>query len=191
MFLAIVQQQQIDVPQNSWMGQTTMAGFGLALFILALWCIKGNKKNVAMGPWGPMFGMLMNKAVTEPTKRMATKWGGGDEGFDWKSLMTFLIGMWAMTSIVSSTGGFLVSVVGWFQDLLMALKDWPIISDLGVGGICLLMLFLAMRNKDDDKQDLIFGAVCGFFFPMGGGVWAEITLQIGNWIPQIMQSPFN
>lgn len=187
MILALTQQQEIQVPENSWVGHTTMAGFGIILFIISVMCIKGNKKGIAMGPWGPMFGVLMNKAVTEPTKRMATKWGGGSEGFDWKSLMTFLIGMWAMTSIVSSTGGFMLSLVDWFQGLVMMLSGWPVLSDIGAGGICLLMAFLAMRNKDDDKQDLVFGAVCGFFFPLGGGIFAEMTLQIGNWIPQILQ----
>lgn len=190
MILAITQQQQIEIPENSWVGHTTMAGFGLVLFMVSLWCIKGNKDGKKMGLWSPVVVGLMDKAVTEPTKRISAKWGGS-EGFDWRSLITFLVGMWAMTSIVSSTGGFLVNLVGWFQNLFMALKDWPIISDLGAGGICLLMAFLAMRNKDDDKQDLIYGAVCGFFFPLGGGAWAELTLQIGNWIPQIMQNPFS
>jgi hypothetical protein len=186
-FLALTQQQQIDIPQNSWVGHTTMAGFGIILFVVSVMCIKGNKKGVKMGPWGPMFGVLMDKAVTQPTKRMATKWGGGSEGFDWKSLITFLIGMWAMTSIVSSTGGFVLSLVDWFQGLVMTLSGWPVLSDIGAGGICLLMAFMAMRNKDDDKSDLIYGAVCGFFFPLGGGIFAEMTLQIGNWIPQVLQ----
>lgn len=186
MNLALVQQQQIDVPETSWLGHTTMAGFGIALLVLSVWCIKGNKKGVAMGPWGPMFGILMNKAVTDPTKRMATKWGGGSEGFDWRSLMTFLIGMLGMTAILSSTGGFVVDMVGFFQGLVLKLSGLPVLSDLGAGGICLLMGFLAMRNKDDDKADLTYGAVCGFFFPMGGGLFAQITLQVGHWIPQIM-----
>lgn len=186
MFLAVAQQQTIDVPENSWVGHTTMAGFGIILLVIAFMCIKGNKKGVPMGPWGPMFGALMNKAVTEPTKRMASKWGGGSEGFDWKSLMTFLIGMWAMTSIVSSTGGFVVDLVDFFQGIVTTLGGWPVLSDIGAGGICLLLFFLAMRNKDDDKTDLVFGAICGFFFPLGGGIFAEITLRIGNWIPQVM-----
>ena len=191
MFLSIMQQQQIDVPQNSWLGHTTMAGFGLALFAIAILCIKGNKAGVPMGPWGPMVGVLMNKAVTEPTKRIATKWGGGSEGFDWRSLMSFMVGMWAMTSIVSSTGGFLVNLVDWVQGLLMSMKDFPLISDLGMGGICLLLLFRAMRNTNDDKADLIFGAACGFLFPLGGGGFAELTFKIGQWIPHLMQNPFN
>lgn len=187
MFLAITQQQQIEVPNNSWVGHTTMAGFGIILLVVSFLCIKGNKKGNAMGPWGPMFSMLMNKAVTDPTKRMATKWGGGSEGFDWKSLMTFLIGMWAMTSIVSSTGGFVLSLVGWFQGLVLTLGGWPVLSDIGAGGICLLLFFLAMRNQDDSKSDLTYGAICGFFFPLGGGIFATITFQIGQWIPQVMQ----
>ena len=184
--LAAVQQQVIDVPNNSWVGHTTMAGFGIMLMVIAVMCIKGNKRGVPMGPWGPMVGAGMNKLVTEPTKRLATKWGGGGEGFDWKSLMTFFIGMWAVTSVLSSTPGTMLNLVEWFQGLVLSLSSWPILSDVGAGGICLLLFFLAMRNKDDDKKDLIFGAVCGFFFPLGGGIFAEITLQIGNWIPQLM-----
>lgn len=191
MFLAFTQQQQIDVPENSWVGHTSMAGFGIILLTLAFLCIKGNKKSVQMGPWGPMFGVLMNKAITEPSKRVATKWGGGSEGFDWRSLMTFLIGMWAMTSILSSSPGSVLSLAEWGQDLILRLRDWPILGDIGAGGLCFVLFFLAMRNKDDDKQDLIFGAVCGLLFPLGGGVFAQITLQIGQWVPQIMQNPFS
>src|SRR5690606_42079950 len=97
--------ESVAVPEHSWVVQPTRPGSGVSLLVILFRCIKGNKIGVPMGPWGPMFGALMNKAVTEATKRMASKWGGGSEGFDWKSLMTFLIGMWAMTSIVSSTGG--------------------------------------------------------------------------------------
>jgi hypothetical protein len=186
-FLAIVQQQQIDVPENSWVGHTTMAGFGIVLLVLSFLCIKGNKKGAQMGPWGPLVGVLMNKAVTEPTKRVASKWGGGSEGFDWRSLMTFLIGMWAVTSILSSSPGSVLSLAEWGQGIIMSLQGWPILEDIGAGGVCLVLIFLAMRNKGDDKADLIFGSVCGFFFPLGGGVFAEMTLQIGQWIPQVMQ----
>lgn len=185
MILAL-QQQQIEVPETSWVGHTTMAGFGIILLVVSVMCIKGNKKGVPMGPWGPMVAALMNKVVTEPSKRVASRWGGGSEGFDWKSLMTFLIGMWAVTSILSSTPGTMLSIVEWFQGLVMGLAQWPVLSDIGAGGICILLFILAMRNKDDDKSDLIYGSICGFFFPLGGGVFAEITLQIGNWIPQVM-----
>ncbi|MFE0472474.1 hypothetical protein ACFW2V_12755 [Streptomyces sp. NPDC058947] len=186
MNLAIVQQQQLEVPETSWLGHTTMAGFGIVILVLSAWCIKGNKKGVAMGLWGPRFGFLMNKAITEPTKRMGTKVGGGEEGFDWRSLMTFLIGMTGMTAILSSTGGFVVNLVGFFQGLVLKAADWPVIADLGAGGICLLMGFLAMRNKNDDMADLAYGAVCGFFFPLGGGMFAQLTMNVGHWIPQLM-----
>lgn len=187
MFLA-VQQQQINIPENSWAGNMSMAGFGIILLVISFLCIKGNKKGVAMGPWGPMTNVVMTKLVTQPTKRIGDKWSGGSsEGLDWKSLMTFLIGMWAMTSILSSSPGSVLSLAEWFQGLILELADWPIISDIGAGGICLFLGFLALRNKDDDNADLIYGAACGFIFPLGGGSWADITFQIGNWIPQIMQ----
>jgi hypothetical protein len=186
--IAAMQQQQISVPENSWVGHTTMAGFGIMLLVISVMCIKGNKKSIPMGPWGPMFGALMNKVVGEPTKRLFSKWGSsGSEGLDWKSLMTFFIGMWAMTSIVSSTGGTVLNLVNWFQDLVLKMSGWPVLSDIGAGGICILLFVLAMRNKDDSKQDLTFGAVCGFFFPLGGGAFASLTLQIGQWIPEIMR----
>lgn len=188
MIIAITQQQQIDIPEGSWAGNTTMAGFGIILLVISFMCIKGNKKGKKMFLWGNFVGALGNKAITEPTKRMATKMGGaGDEGFDWRSLMTFAVGMWAMTSIMSSSPGTVLDLVEFFQDLVMNLADWPIISDIGAGGICLLLLFLAMRGKGDDKNDLVYGSLCGFFFPLGGGWMAELTLQIGNWIPQVMQ----
>lgn len=181
-----LQQQQIVIPETSWVGHTTMAGFGLVLLVVSFMCIKGNKKGTPMGPWGPMFGALMNKLVTEPTKRIAQKWGGGSDGFDWKSLMTFLIGMWAVTSILSSTGGFVLDLAEWFQSLVLMLGDWPVLADIGAGGICFILVILAMRSKDDDKSDLAYGAICGFFFPLGGGSFAKITLWIGNWIPEVL-----
>ncbi|MCP9209685.1 hypothetical protein [Streptomyces cucumeris] len=186
MNLALVQQQQINVPETSWVGHTTMAGFGIILMVVSVLCIKGNKRKQPMGPWGPMFGSLMDRAVAQPTKRMAAKWGGGDEGLDWKSLMTFFIGMWAMTSILSSSPGTVVNLADFFQSLMMKLSGWPILEDVGAGGVCLLLFFFAMRNKDDDKADLMYGSICGFVFPLGGGIYSEITLQIGHWIPQVM-----
>lgn len=187
MNLALVQQQQIKVPETSWAGHTTMAGFGIALFVVAIWCIKGTKKKrTPMFLWGPVFGGLMDKFVTEPTKRVAARWGGGTEGLDWRSLMTFLIGMFSMTAILSSTGGFVLTLADFFQGLVMKMSHWPIVADLGAGGICILMAAMAMRNRGDDKADLSYGALCGFFFPLGGGVFAQLTLQIGHWIPQIL-----
>jgi hypothetical protein len=186
-FQAIVQQQRIEVPETSWLGHMSMAGFGLAIFIVSVLCINGSKKTQKqMGPWGPFFTVVMNKTVTEPTKRIAMKWGGGDEGFDWRSLMTFLIGMLGMTAILSSTGGFVLTLADFFQGLLMKMSGWPVLADLGAGGLCFILVILAMRNRGDDKADLGYGAACGFIFPLGGGTWSEITLQVGHWIPQIM-----
>jgi hypothetical protein len=186
--LALVQQQRISVPEDSLLGHISMAGFGIVLLIISVWCINGTKKKkVPMGPWGPMFGILMDKAVTQPTKRMADKWSGGtSEGFDWRSLMTFLIGMLSVTAILSSTGGFVLSLADFVQGLVLKMSGWPVVTDIGAGGICLLLGFMAMRNRGDDKADLGYGAVCGFFFPLGGGVFSQITLQVGHWIPQIM-----
>lgn len=187
MNLALVQQQQIEVPETSWLGHMSMAGFGLVVFIVSILCINGSKKSKKqMGPWGPFFAVVMNKLVAEPTKRIATKWGGGTDGLDWRSLMTFLIGMLGMTAILSSTGGFVLTLADLFQGLLLKLADWPIISDLGAGGLCFVLVMLAMKNRGDDKADLGYGAICGFVFPLGGGGWSEITLHVGHWIPQIM-----
>ena len=192
-YLAVIQQQQITVPENSWAGHISMAGFGAILFIVSVLCIKGRKRKDGtrkpMLLWGPLFSALMNRWITQPSARMMNQWSGGDEseGLDWKSLMTFLVGVWSMTSILSSSPGTLLNLAEWFQGLVMNLAEWPILADIGAGGICFLLVILAMRNRDDDIKDLAYGAICGFFFPLGGGVFANITLQIGNWIPQIMQ----
>lgn len=185
-----LQQQQIQISETSWVGHTTMAGFGVILLVISFLSIKGRKRKdgsrTGMFLWGPMFGALMNKLVTQPTQRMAQKWGGGDEGLDWKSLMTFLVGMWAVTSILSSAPGTLLNLAEWFQSLITMMSGWPILADIGAGGLCFFLIFLAMRNKDDDKSDLAYGALCGLIFPLGGGSFAEITLAIGNWIPEVM-----
>lgn len=185
-----VQQQQIQIPENSWAGHTTMAGFGIVLLVVSFMAIRGRKRadgsSQPMLLWGPLVGSLMNKAVTQPSQRLMQKWDKNYEGFDWKSLMTFLVGMWAVTSILSSSPGTVLSLAEWFQSLILKLSGWPILADIGAGGVCLLLGFLAMRKKDDDKADLIFGSVCGFFFPLGGGIFAQITFQVGNWIPSVM-----
>ncbi len=188
MNLAIIQQQQIDIPENSWAGHTTMAGFGLVLLLLSFLCLKGNKKGVAMGPWSPPIVGLGDRLITEPSKRVAKKlWDGGDDGFDWKSAMTFFIGLWAMTSIMSSTGSFLLDVIGFTQKMILGMSDWPLIADLGTGGLCFILLVMAMWSKDNDRADLAYGAAAGFLLPLGGGIFTGITFQVGQWIPQIMQ----
>lgn len=195
MILAVVQQQQIDVPETSWLGSTTMAGVGITLTAVSVLCIKGRAKKGGgdkrqqMGPWGPLFGVLMNKLVGNPTARAMDKLTGGDdsEGLDWRSLMTFFIGMFAMTAILSSRPGPLLSLIGWAQGLIASLAtSVPFISEVGTGGICLFLLILAWRQRNDDAKDLFYGSLCGFFFPLGGGKFAELTFTIGHWIPHVL-----
>ena len=183
---AAVQQQQIDIPENSWVGHTTMAGFGVMLLLASVLCIKGNKKGSPMLLWGPMVGALGNRYITDPSKRFAQKWGGGDEGFDWRSFMTFLIGMLGVTSILSAAGGNLVDVALWLQELLTNAFHLPFLNDFGAPGLCVVLSLFAMRNKGDDYADLTYGGLCALVFPLGGGSWAEVTLWIGNWIPHLM-----
>lgn len=201
-----VQQQVIEIPEGSWVGNISMAGFGFILLVLSVLCIRGRKKKgaakgseerVPMFLWGPVTGAIMDRVVTEPSKRAMVKIVKGKDGtaadadefdgFDWRSLMTFLIGLWAMTSILSSTPGAMLSLAEWFQGLLLAIADWPFISDIGAAGICFFLLYLAMRSRDDDILDLTYGALCGLVFPLGGGTFAEITLYVGNWIPRVLQ----
>lgn len=192
MLLAVVQQQQLNVPETSWAGHTTMAGMGIALIVVSVLCIKGrelkDKSRQQMGPWGPAFGALMERIVGRPSARMMDNALSttGSEGFDWKSLMTFVIGLFGMTAVVSSAPGPLLTFIGWFQALIMSLSSGPGIQELGAGGICLILGFLAWRQRNDDKKDLTYGAVCGFMFPMGGGSFSELTLQVGHWIPMIL-----
>lgn len=194
MFLAVAQQQVVDVPETSWVGNMSMAGVGIVLLIISAWCIKGrerqkSKEVVPMGPWGPLVVAVGDRLIAEPTKRLFDKWSHREdsEGVDWKSFMTFSFGVFGMTAILSSAPGTVISVAHWFQNLILSVSGWPILSDVGAAGICFLLVVLAMRNRDDDMKDLFFGALCGFVWPLGGGVFAEMTFNVGHWIPQLLQ----
>lgn len=193
MILAL-QQQQIDVPQNSWVGHMSMAGVGIVMLVFSAWCIRGRKRKgsgeiVSMGPWGPLIVSVGDRLITDPTKRMLDKWSKRDdmEGIDWKSLMTWGFGAFGMTAIVSSQPGAILSIVEWFQGIILGIADWPVIADIGAAGLCFFLLGMAMRSRDDDMKDLMYGAICGFLWPLGGGWFADVTFAIGQWIPQLLQ----
>lgn len=194
MFLAALQQQQIRVPENSWIGHMSMAGFGIILLAASAFCIKGRKRKgsgevVPMGPWGPLIVSLGDRIITQPTKRLFDKLSGrtDSEGLDWKSLMTWGFGAFSMTAILSSQPGTVLTLAHWVQDLLLKASGLPILQDIGAAGLCFIMLLLSLRNRDDDMKDLMYGAVSGFVFPLGGGIFAETTFNIGQWIPQLLQ----
>lgn len=198
MYLAVVQQQVVDVPSNSWIGQMSMAGVGIAILLLSALCIKGRKKKttkepVSMGPWSPLVTSIGTRLIEKPTARVINKWsgkdpeGGDSEGLDWKSLMTFTFGIFGMTAILSSTPSTLLSLVHWFQGLISSVGSLPLIEDFGAAGICIVLGFMALRSRDDDMKDLIYGALCGLVWPLGGGTWAEVTLNVGQWVPQVLQ----
>lgn len=194
MILAAVQQQVVDVPSNSWVGHMSMAGVGITILFFSAWCIKGRKSKktgdtVSMGPWGPLIVSIGDRVIAGPSERMLNKWAKRTdmEGLDWKSFMTFVFGLFGMTAILSSAPGFILTTAQWFQGLLMTVADWPVLSDLGAAFLCFVLVLLAMRNRDDDMKDLAFGAACGFIWPLGGGWFAERTLDVGQWIPQILQ----
>lgn len=201
-YLAL-QQQQVDIPENSWVGHTSMAGIGILLLVLSVMCIKGrkpkgadkgSKERVPMFLWGPVATALGDRLITQPTQRMFDKVAGVKEGqasvtegLDWRSLMTWSIGTFSTTALLSSRPGDVLSVAEWFQGLVLSIADWPILSDLGAAGLCFVLLILAMRSRDDDMKDLMYGALCGLIWPLGGGWFAGVTFDIGNWIPQLLQ----
>lgn len=201
MILSVAQQQVVNVPESSWVGQMSMAGVGITILVLSAWCIKGRLRRgaekgstnpddvVAMGPWGPLVVSIGDRLITESTQRVLNKWAKRKdmEGLDWKSLMTFTFGVFGMTAILSSSPGFVLTVMQWFQGMLMAVVNWPILSDLGAAFLCFVLVLLAMKSRDDDKRDLMYGMACGFIWPLGGGTFSEMTLYVGQWIPQILQ----
>lgn len=191
--LAVVQQQMVEVPQSSWIGNMSMAGVGLALLGLSAWCIKGRKRRksneiVPMGPWGPLFVSFGDRLIERPTERLFNSWAKRDdlEGVDWKSLMTWAFGAFATTAILSSQPGTVLSLMHWVQGLVEDASGWPILSDIGAAGLCFALLLAALRNRDDDMKDLMYGAISGLIFPLGGGWWAGVTFHIGHWIPQLL-----
>lgn len=191
--LAVVQQQVVSVPETSWVGTMSMAGVGIVLLGLSYLCIKGRKDaatgaSVPIGPWGPLFGSIGDRLIGQSSARLYDKAfkRKGSEGFDWRSAMTFVFGLFGMTAILSSQPGTVLSLAQWAQGLVLKIADWPIVSDLGAAGLCVFLGFLAMRNRGDDVKDLSYGALCGLIWPLGGGWAANITFHVGHWIPQIL-----
>jgi hypothetical protein len=191
--LAVVQQQQVDVPETSWVGHMSMAGVGIILLVMSAWFIRGRKRRgsgemVPMGPWGPLFVSLGDRLIGDTTKRLMDNLSkrNDSEGLDWKSLMTFMFGLFGMTAILSSQPGAVLSLAQWVQDLILSLSGFPILADIGAAGLCFILVLLSLRNRDDDMKDLAYGAVCGLVFPLGGGTFSEITFNVGHWIPQLL-----
>lgn len=190
----IIQQQVVDVPQNSWVGRMSMAGVGIILLTFSALCIKGRKRRksneiVPMGPWGPLTVSIGDRLITGPSKRVLDKMSKRDDsdGLDWKSLMTFGFGLFAMTALLSSAPGTVLDFAHWIQGLIISVSGWPVLADIGAAGICFVFAILAFMNRDDDMKDLVFGTACGFIFPLGGGSFSELTFYVGQWIPHLLQ----
>ncbi|MER6605829.1 hypothetical protein ABT282_07905 [Streptomyces sp. NPDC000927] len=201
---------EIEIPQNSFLGNVTSAGFGALVLISAYFSTRLEAKKLRTVAGGGL-----------------DKWTKGE--FDWKSLLYWFLGAISLTAILGSGGGPMCESIVWIQrkiigaDFLGFLGDFakialcgflvymalikkrpadqpkgdiawgticavvmPIMSDIGAVGSVIVMIFMAMKNENDSRSDIYWGMGCAIVLPLGGGIWTELSFQIANLVSQIV-----
>lgn len=153
---------QLQMNSGSWTGNAGSAFIGFILFVVGLILAKNEK-----GPWGPW---LADKV----------KWT-----WDWKSLMSTIFGFLGITALLGSSG-WMGGFARWGQEFF----TWPIFqaifSEIGMAGVCVLILVKIWLKKDDNIHDIVWGGVAALALPLGGGVFLQISLGAGNLLVNLM-----
>lgn len=160
-FAAAPEVQQVTIEKGSWAGNFGAAGVGFVLFIGSRVLAKNN-----MLLWGPRVGTWVDTKL-------------GDKKFDWKSLMSFIFGFAGITALLGASGQ-IGSFVRWLQSMFTWLGGFNIFNELGMGVICFVCVFMAMKNRDDSIKDISWGGLCALAFPLGGGVFLEMSMKMAN-----------
>lgn len=160
-FAAAPTVQQVTIEKGSWAGNFGAAGVGVLLFIGS----RAMAKN-KMLLWGPKFGGWVDTKL-------------GDKKFDWKSLMSFVFGFAGITALLGATGQ-IGSFVRWLQSMFTWLGGFSIFNELGMGVICAACVFMAMKKREDSIKDITWGGLCALAFPLGGGVFLEMSMKMAN-----------
>ena len=161
---------QMQANPNSWLGNAGSAFIGFALLMMAFMLAKEDaaKGIQPKGPWGPWLAGKLDHV----------KW-------DWKSLMSCLWGFFGTTALLGSVG-VLGNISRWFQGLFDWVKNIEAISNVGMAGVCLFIAIMVWRRKNDNISDVRWGCVMALAFPLGGGLWSQISLATGNVLVSIM-----
>lgn len=113
--------------------------------------------------------------------------------YDWKSLMSFLIGFTGITVILGAPRqgmGIFSTIIDAPQSFLMWLGETWIGVAVGMWAICLFIfvytLKKAMKDKGDSISDIRWGCICAFAFPMGGWPFAWFSMVVANAVVELM-----
>lgn len=177
--LLAVQNTQVLVPEETWLGNLGPGGIGIIMIGMTILVARGRLGTV---------GVWCTQRIDGWEQRRQEKAAKADRTafpFDWRSTFSALFGFLGTTAILG-TNGSMSSIAQWGQDLLLLLGDVWIISDLGMGGVSLLLLFLVFQNKDDPISDLRWGCVIAIAFPLGGGVFANASEWAANFLTNML-----
>lgn len=157
------QVQTVTVPEGSWVGNMGSAGVG-AVILIGSWYMA--KHSILLyGPW-----------VKDRLKNVK---------FDWKSPMSLLFGFFGVTAILGSTSVF-GDFIRWLQSVITGLGDIAIFASIGMGAFCFISLIMVFRDSEDPIQDMKWGYGLAIMFPLGGGMFAEASIQAGNLLVSAM-----
>lgn len=157
------QAQTINVPEGSWAGNIGSAGIGFALIFGTR--IMAKRKSLLYGEW-----------VQEKIK----DWKG-----DWNSMMSLVFGFFGVTAILGST-----SVLGdfarWIQSVITGLGGIAFLASIGMGAFCFIALIMVFEDSNDPIKDMQWGYGLAILFPLGGGVFTEVSITAGSILVNMM-----
>lgn len=161
--------QNTPIPDSS--GNVKAVGLALAFLVLGWFMAK--HQFLLYGSW--LEGKLTNVK------------------FDWKSLMSFLLGFSGITVLLGAPReglGFFSTLIDAPQKFFLWLGETGVGAAVGMWFICAAILVVtlkkAMKEKGDSISDIKWGAVCAFAFPMGGWPFAWVSMTIANAVVELM-----
>ncbi|MBD3004853.1 hypothetical protein [Streptomyces sp. 5-10] len=202
------QMPSITVPENSPLGAGTSATIGVSLLIVAYWSATTQAEwRTAAGAqidrwtkgkfdWKSLFYWFLGALGL--TAILGTSGSTTADAVIW--IQDNLIGLSAFDKLNEFVKLALCVVL-----LRMAIKPrgadkesskanliwgWicvitlPIVSDFGAVGSCVVMLLMALKNKNDSLSDVFWGVGCGIMWPLGGGMFTEASLQLAKIMSQ-------
>lgn len=166
--IAVVAQNP-TIPSGS--GNVTAVGVALAFLVLGWYMAKN--QFLLYGDW-------IAKKLENVT-------------WDWKSLMSFLIGFAGVTVLIGAPQnglGFFSVIVSAPQNFFLWIGETAIGAAVGMWFICLgitiITLKKAMKDKGDSIKDIKMGGLCAFVFPLGGMPFTWISMSIANAVVEMM-----
>jgi len=116
-----------------------------------------------------------------------------DVKWDWKSLMSFLIGFSGVTVLLGAPRqglGFFSTLIDAPQNFFLWIGDTGVGAAVGMWFICAAIVVVtfkkAMKDKDDSIKDIKMGGLCAFTFPLGGMPFTWISTTIANAVVEMM-----